>query len=216
MPYRMFNYYRETLKEVKNERTENMYPLIIPIVLYTGERNWKIETEYSRKINKYKGSKKYIKLEYELVDINQYTEDELLDKNSILSYAMLIEKNRGKESLLKVLEKISRKCDTNKNKEKMLRIINYILSPILKEDKENVMEKFKIKEEINMKTAQDYIREEMQEIERRGIEKGRREARKEGITSVILNMIKNNMKIEEIKKYTGVEEKEIEKIAANI
>lgn len=248
MPYRMFNYYGETLKETKNEITENIYPLIIPIVLYTGERNWKVETEYSRRINEYRASKKYIKLEYELVDINKYTEEELLNKNSLLSYAMLIEKNRGKESLLKILEKISKRCYTNKNREKMLRIINYILSPILGEDKEIVMEKFKMKEGINMKTAQDYIREEMQEIERRGIEKGRREAIeefakqksmktaqdyireemqeikdkakkkgiKEGITSVILNMIENNMKIEEIKKYTGVSEKEIEKIASNM
>lgn len=232
MPYRMLNYYAQVLKESIKTNTINEYPLIIPIVLYTGNKNWRVETEYSKKINSYKTIKKYINMKYELVDINEYTEDELLKKDTVLSYAMLIEKNRGKESLIKVLEKISNRCDTNKNKEKMQRIINYILYPILEEDTEKIIEKFKIKEEMTMKTAQDYIREEIRELKRKAQEEGlregrkegrkqgrklgRKQGRKEGISSIITNMIKNNIKVEEIKKYTGIEEKEIEKIVANM
>lgn len=208
MPYRIVNYYGELLKEAINETTTNSYPLIIPIVLYTGERNWKIETEYSKKVYEYKTSKKYIKLEYELVDINKYTEEELLQKNTLLTYAMLIEKNRGKEPLINILEKISSRCNTNKNKKEMQRIINYLLYPILQENTKEMIGKFKIEEEMDMKTAQDYIREEMRELRKEGI--------KEGINTIIINMIKNKVKIEEIKKYTGVEEKEIEKIVANM
>lgn len=248
MPYRILNYYGEVSKAAIKEIEINVYPLIIPIVLYTGERNWKIETKYSKKVIEYKTSKKYIKLEYELVDINQYTEEELLEKNTLLAYAMLIEKNRGKEPLINILEKISVRCNTNKNKEKMQRIINYLLYPILEENTKEMIGKFKIEEEMDMKTAQDYIREEMRELRRKAIEEGLAEGRtrgreegikegreegrkegrkegkqegkqegiKEGRNSIIINMIKNKVKIEEIKKYTGVEEKEIEKIVANM
>ena len=232
MPYRMLNYYGEVLKESMKTNTINEYPLIIPIVLYTGSKSWRVETEYSKKINSYKTIEKYINMKYELVDINKYTEEELLKKDTVLSYAMLIEKNRGKESLIKVLEKISNRCDTNKNREKMQKIINYILYPILEQDTEKIIEKFKIKEEMTMKTAQDYIREEIRELKRKaqeeglregrqkGIEEGRKEGRKEGkkegVSSIIINMIKNNVKVEEIKKYTGIEEKEIENIVANM
>lgn len=106
----------------------------------------------------------------------------------------------------------------------MQRIINYLLYPILQENTKEMIGKFKIEEEMDMKTAQDYIREEMRELRRKAIEeglaegraKGRAEGRAEGRNSIIINMIKNKVKIEEIKKYTGVEEKEIEKIVANM
>ncbi len=247
MPYRMLNYCNRKLKEIENQKGGifEKYPLIIPIVLYTGDRKWNVEKKYSKKVEKYGTNKNYIELQYELIDINQYTEEELLKKNTILSYAMLIEKNRGKESLIKVLEKISKNCDTNCKKEKMQKIINYILQPILQEDTEKMIKKFKKdKEELDMKTAQDYIREEIRELKRKaieegraegikkgmkegkkeGIKEGRREGRKEGrekgktegISYVIINMLRNKVELDKIKEYTGMDEKEIQKIAANM
>lgn len=251
MPYRMLNYCNRKLKEIENQKGGILekYPLIIPIVLYTGDRKWNVEKKYSKKVEKYGTNKNYIELQYELIDINQYTEEELLKKNTILSYAMLIEKNRGKESLIKILEKISKNCDTNCKKEKMQKIINYILQPILQEDTEKMIKKFKKdKEELDMKTAQDYIREEIRELKRKAIEEGRaegikkgikkgmkegikegrkegrREGRKEGrekgktegISYVIINMLRNKVELDKIKEYTGMDEKEIQKIAANM
>lgn len=232
MPYRIFNYYIQEVNEVKDRENEGN-PLIIPIVLYTGEEKWKAKRLYSETIEKQYGIlKKYAEMEYELVDINSYTEEELLQTNTLLTYAMLIEKNRGRDSLVTVLEKISRVCGTNKNRKKMQGIINYILYPILQEDTEKMLKKFKMKEELNMKTAQDYIREEIRELKRKAIEeglaegrkKGREEGREEGRVEgiekeqkcIIINMLKNKLKIEEIKKYTGVDEEKIEKIAASI
>lgn len=236
MPYRIFNYYIQEVNEVKDRGNERS-PLIIPIVLYTGEEKWKAKKLYSETIEKQYGIlKKYVEMEYELVDINSYTEEELLQTNTLLTYAMLIEKNRGRDSLVTVLEKISRVCGTNKNRKKMQGIINYILYPILQEDTEKMLKKFKMKEELNMKTAQDYIREEIRELKRKAIEEGlaegrkkgreegREEGRKEGRVEgmekeqkcIIINMLKNKLKIEEIKKYTGVDEEKIEKIAASM
>ena len=105
MPYRILNYYLETLKMVMNSSKVNKYPLIIPIVLYTGDKSWRVETEYNKRIEKNTIEEKYIKMKYELVNINQYTEEELLEKNTLLSYALLLEKNRGKASLMSILTK---------------------------------------------------------------------------------------------------------------
>lgn len=62
-----------------------------------------------------------------------------------------------------------------------------------------------------MKTAQDYIREEIAEIKRQGIEEEKKKGKIEGI-----NMIKNKVEISKIRQYTGVTEEEINKIAESI
>ncbi len=176
MPYRILNYSTEILKEVVDEKYERnrnyKYPLIIPIVLYTGERKWTANIALSKKTEN--GKKKYLEMKYELVDINQYNEEELLNKKTAISYAMLIEKNKGKDSLIKILDKIVMNCDNKQISNKMQKIIQYLLYPILGEDTEKMVKKFNKKEEFDMKTAQDYIREEIAEIRRQGIEEGKR------------------------------------------
>lgn len=79
-----------------------------------------------------------------------------------------------------------------------------------------------------MKTLQDYflaewtklkeekLEEGMKEGIKKGIEKGKKEGMKEGVKIIVLNMLKNEVEIEKIKKYTGIEEEEIKKIAANM
>lgn len=96
--------------------------------------------------------------------------------------------------------------------EKLVKIIQYILSPILKEDTENVANEFKIKEEWTMKTLQDYFLAEWTKLKEEKLEEGM----KEGMKIIVLNMLKNEVEIEKIKKYTGIKEEEIKKIAANM
>ena len=80
------------------------------------------------------------------------------------SFAMLIEKNKGKEKLENVLTKISEKCSTNLQRTQMERIIRYILQPMLKNNTDKMIEKFREIKEVKMvvKTAQDYIKEEFE------------------------------------------------------
>ena len=223
MPHRMLNYAIEILDQeidFKKERNKDYkYPMIIPIVLYTGEKEWKVERKFSERIDNNEYKEKYIEMKYELVDINNFNEEELLKNDTAISYAMLIEKKRGKDSLINILNKIEKNCNNKKIIKKIQKIIQYLLSPILGDDTEKMLEKFNIKEECTMKTAQDYVREEMAAIRKtameEGREEGRREAREEKF-SIILNMIKGKMKIEDIKRYTGVNEEEIQKIAASM
>lgn len=223
MSYRILNYCTQILKEQTNNkqlRNKNYkFPLIIPVVLYTGERKWTVERNFSQKIENNNNEKVYMEMKYELIDINQYSEEELLQKNTAISYGLLIEKNKGKDSLINILNKIALNCTNKETSQKMQKIIQYLLYPILENDTEKMVKKFRIKEEFDMKTAQDYIREEIAEIRRQGIEEGRKEGRKEGkekVKFIILNMIKNKVEIEKIKEYTGIKEEEIQKIVANM
>lgn len=228
MPYRILNYCIEIHKEeidINKARNKDYdYPLIIPIVLYTGKSKWNVKRNFSAKIKNSNNEEKYIEMKYELVDINNYTEEELLEKNTAISYAMLIEKNKEKEELIRTLNRISQVSNNNEVNKKLVKIIQYILTPMLKEDTEKISEKFKLKEEWTMKTLQDYFLAEWNKLKEEKLEEGKKEGKKEGIKEgmkegmkiVVINMIKNKLEIEKIKEYTGMEEEEIEKIVANI
>ena len=63
-----------------------------------------------------------------------------------------------------------------------------------------------------MKTLTDYFEEEWHSK----IREGRKEGRREGQNSIIINMIKNKLSVEDIEKYTGIDKAETEKIVANM
>ena len=81
-------------KKVKNKGY--IMPVVIPIVLYTGARKWNAKVM----MPKFKDMEisKYI-----VVDVNNYSEEQLLKEPSFLSKAMLIEKMRDTKRLAKVL-----------------------------------------------------------------------------------------------------------------
>lgn len=67
-----------------------------------------------------------------------------------------------------------------------------------------------------MKTLQDYFLAEWTKLKKEKMEEGRKERMKEGMKIVVLNMARNKVNIEEIKKYTGIEEEEIQEIVSNM
>ena len=82
------------------------YPKVVPILIYTGEGKWNIsdclEQEECKNLDKYG-----LQLKYNIVDVSEYTEEELLEMDSIVAYAMAIEKCKNDEELPKLLKKIA-------------------------------------------------------------------------------------------------------------
>lgn len=106
--------------------------------------------------------------------------------NSNIAYGILIEKNRGKDKLLSVLNKIARNCDTSIKELNMRRIIKYILEPIIGESNtKNILEKFNRIGGDEVMTAIDYlirdIEEEKQQARIIGQAEGEAEGRLKGI-----------------------------------
>lgn len=110
MPYRILKYelniIESVLIDIKYINKKYEYPLVIPIVLYTGKEKWNANLDL--KSTQYKWEKYKIQelSKYNILDINEISNKELLEETSIISKIMLIEKSKSKEELSKNLNKI--------------------------------------------------------------------------------------------------------------
>lgn len=218
MVYRMLEYSVEIMRQIiegkENKRKAYKYPLIIPIVIYTGDRNWNAKLcmrEVREKIEWYEE-----KEEISLVDINKYTREELLEEKNILSKVMLLEKSKNEAEFIENVEKILQKTEYKKI-EKLKNIIRYKAEGIIEKDEiEKLLRKVKNeKEEINMTLAERIKRNEREErmkAKNEGIREGRREGRREGKNRTIKKMLLLKLDENIIKEVTGAKDKELEKI----
>ena len=141
MPYRMLEYaveiIRSAVDKVKMKTKDYIYPQVAPIVLYTGNEIWNIEKEY-KKITA-NNLKTGVNIEYNLIDIHEYTKEELINGESIVEKVMAIEKCRTEEELIETLEQVIGVTKEEKDKEKIRRIIQYILSPIIGKEQAEIL-----------------------------------------------------------------------------
>jgi len=87
-------------------RKDFKYPPVLPIIFYDGSETWTAERNFFGKTNLNAAFEKYIpKFEYELVNLNDYSEQEIMGFEDALSIILLIDKLRGSggESLLRHL-----------------------------------------------------------------------------------------------------------------
>ena len=109
MPYRILEYEIEIMKsaidirKVKNK--EYKLPLVIPIVLYTGKKKWNAK-RYLEESQETLDSVEIKAGNYNLVDINDFTKEELLQEKTLISKMMLLEKSESTEESIEMLEKI--------------------------------------------------------------------------------------------------------------
>ena len=107
MSYRILEYEIEIMKsaidirKVKNK--EYKLPLVIPIVLYTGKKKW----DAKRYLEESQETLDDVKIKagnYNLVDINDFTKEELLQGKTLISKMMLLEKSESTEESIEMLE----------------------------------------------------------------------------------------------------------------
>ena len=84
-------------------RKDFRYPPVLPIIFYDGKYAWTAEKNFFDRTSLNKVFEKYIpKFEYELINLNDYSENDIMMFGDALSYVMLIDKlraNKGKSSL---------------------------------------------------------------------------------------------------------------------
>ena len=212
MPYRIFQYTAELLREViEKDKVKNinyLQPRIIAIVLYTGNRKWNIQNidDLQAPLEGYKK----IKPPYILVDINKFSKRELLEDDLMITKAMLIEKEKSVERILNSLKQIRKKILANPNKRQMqlfMTIVRYILLSIDDEETKTLLQA-EIEE---MKGAEeDMLHATM--VLNEAFEKREKKGRMAGIKEIAKKLLKQNMKIETISEITGLTIEEIEKL----
>lgn len=165
----------------------------------------------------YKSYKEYeINLKYNLITIHNYSFEELLEKETLFSYIMIMEKCETEKELIFYTDKMIEKIKSKEEKEQMIEIIiNIIASKIGKEQASKMIKKLKEKEEKSMSPLTKLLLE----LEEKAISKGKKEGLIEGALQEILkvakNMLDRNMEIEEIQEITGLSKEEIKNLAKN-
>ena len=213
MPVRILRYCVELIGKIENNTEDvRIYPIIIPIVLYTGQNKWNVPINFSDVQKIEEKYKKYaIELEYEIIDINKYTKEELIKKDTKLTNMMILEKSKDKKELIQAELEIR---TTTKNKERVQwleRTVEYILSDSIGKETEELVEIIKWKEENEMEDLIERIRISERKKEDRWLKNGIIAGKKE----IIKKMLFKNMQIEEICDITGLTKEEIEKINNN-
>ena len=217
MPYRILEYEIEIMKsaidikKVKNK--EYKLPLVIPIVLYTGKKRWDAKRYLEESQETLDGVE--IKAgNYNLVDINDFTKEELLQEKTLISKMMLLEKSESTEESIEMLEKII--PNTNKEEKELLkRVISILFGEKIGEEKtKELIEKIDGGEE-KMLALVDMIRNENKMY----INIGRKEGRKEGeiklkqtCQEIAQKLLKLKMPITQISEITKLPKEEIEKL----
>ncbi len=221
MSYRILEYEIEIMKsaidirKVKNK--EYKLPLVIPIVLYTGKKKW----DAKRYLEESQETLDDVKIKagnYNLVDINDFTKEELLQGKTLISKMILLEKSESTEESIEMLEKII--PNTNKEEKELLkRVISILFGEKIGEEKtKELIEKIDGGEG-KMLALVDMIRNENKMYINMGRKEGRKEAREEGkiklkqqCLEIAKNLLKINMPISQISEVTKLPEEEIEKI----
>ena len=218
MSYRIMRYKYAIIESAidKKRLKEQSYriPMVIPIVLYTGKRKWKrlLINDIEEKVEGYAENW----LGYTLIDVNEFSKEELLADNLIITKAMLIEKSKNKEELYKNIEEViniqkEKKAFDNLQLEKL---ITYELSET---EEKNIMHEFI--EKIRNIEGTEKIMTNASRIINREIRKQRKEGREEGIQQglqqgmvLVAKRLKGKMNMKDISQITGLSETEIENL----
>lgn len=112
MPYRLLEYMFEIWRRFEKK---DKLPIIIPCVLYTGQAKWNVGN-FRSLFDGDDSLKKYIpNFEYILIDVNRYSDEELLNIANLISSVFFLNKTKDDgdaiERLEIVVKNVSKKCE---------------------------------------------------------------------------------------------------------
>ena len=223
MPYRIMEYQFKITKSAidinKLKLKEYKIPIVIPIVLYTGTRKWNAK-EYIK--DSQESFKQYNGEElgrYKLVDVNNFTEEELLKEKTFLSKAMLIERKKDDEDIIEYIERtvnvlLHDKVYTQEQRNFLIVMLDLILRRKINNDEitNKLIKKLKKKEEKEMLAILEAIDEENERILQQGIKEGIKEGIRKTKISNAKKMKQANLDIKLIMEITDLSKEEIENL----
>ena len=202
MPYRMLTYSVEIIRAAvrgKNTNSKDFaYPEVIPIVLYTGNNRWTAKTKFSECQRIEISEEKVIEFKYNLVDINKYEIGEILKERTKLSNALILEKCKNNEEVIKNIKKI---VEEQNEINELKKLVKYLYGNFEDEKIKKIIEELEESESGG----------EMSTIAER-LEREYKNSFAQGVRNTIEKLIEENMSDEFIKRITGYDDKQIEEI----
>lgn len=220
---------RNIKRGIKNE-----YPLIVPIVLYTGTKKWNSAFTITEKQTEMYGFPIQEYPRYNLIDVNEYKKEQLIQEDSRISKAMLFEKVKTKEEIKEIFTKLLKRGLTEKEKQYLIIILtysNFIKRKFTQEEIEGykkVLERGGVEMTRAERFFEEILNDKFSEIERKatksgmekgmqkGMEKGIQKGMQKGIKQAVIGMINIKMKDTDIKRATNISEQELQKIKKEV
>lgn len=212
----------------KRKNKNMIIPLVIPIVLYTGEKKWDAKeciTDLEERLDGY-DNKEFGK--YILFSINKDRKKEVVQMKGILSKIILLDSSKNEEEL-KENYKIIKKYNMNKSERELLNEYTYnVLSKILNKNDLEELNNELLKERggksmvlellLEAKKKADVAEKKADLIERRAEKKVYEKEKKleKTIKQIVEEMLRNNINVETIKKCTKLSTEEIMKLKKSI
>ncbi len=220
MPERILEYCLELIRSVKTKSDKN-YPLICPIVLYTGNKKWDAPLTISENQESGYGFKKLDYPKYNLMDINNYTKEELLEQKNGVSKIILFEKLKTNKEIEETIRELIKRKITEEERKAINPIFQYsnLIKKLLNQEELEKCKKLIQGGEETMENFEKFIVELLENKIRevRRIKKAEEKALTRGVTEGILqvakNMIKNNMEKKQIEELTGLTRRRNRKIS---
>lgn len=210
MSYRMLNYCLDIMREWgKNKKIgrNTFYPMIVPIVIYTGNEKWKIPKKIKEKqVDGYTYERYRIDIEYNFIDVNRISKQMLLEKNTMFSYAMFLEKAKNHEELIYNLNIILNSATSKKNLQELYNIIYYLLDDVL--DKKT---QIKLLEKIDRRVGEKEMSTLVQRL-KADLQYQKEQAKKEEKKEIAKKLLDKKANEELILEVTGIKKQELKEI----
>lgn len=204
MPMRLIEYYSEVMKNTyKNREPKKKYemPIIIPIVIYSGDGKWKASVSLRQEILPIRGIIPLPLGSYKVFDVNNYTDDELIKKPGILTKVLSLENAKNIVQIQEKANKIAKCKLKDKEKSYLNQYITHIIGEKYGKNETNIILK-KINRDV--KEEKSMLSDVLDQIEERGIEIGMRKGEKRGIVkckkAIEKELLKRGMSKEEVEK----------------
>lgn len=148
---------------------------------------------------------------FNLIDINDFSEEELLNDDIFITKMMLVEKCKDETEIISTLEKIT-KIIKEEDKNTFRRIVKEIL--VLRIGEENTN---KILEKIeegsgNMMAVMEMLLAENEKYINIGRKEGRKEGKMQKLKEIVQKMLAENFSKDTISKITGLKKEEIDQL----
>lgn len=120
------------------------YPLIVPIVIYTGEKKWKTYNNFKDvEVVNYGYENKKIKIEYNLIEINRISIKRLLEQKSLFGCVMILKKARDEKELEYNINLVIKSCRDEEYKKEIQNIIRFYIKDVSNKTKTKILKSLK-------------------------------------------------------------------------
>ncbi|PYI57098.1 Rpn family recombination-promoting nuclease/putative transposase [Paenibacillus flagellatus] len=224
MPYRLLLYQTEIWRDVmantdkvEAERKKFKLPAIVPIVLYNGASPWTANRSFRETLD---GHQEFggdlLDFTYMLIDVQRYSEEELLRLSNMIGSVFLLEQSTDLEKLAGTLHKLMntlRKTPKELQQRFVVWFANVLGTQLLPErrlEMDRLLEQWELKGANDMMSNLEKTLEEMaKRTHRKGLEQGLERGIEQEKTAIAKNLIAKGMDDDFIADVTGLAKEDI-------